>query len=163
MARLMRHLRRQGGDLLPASVRIDTVELYANGGQYFEALFDALEQAERLICLEYYIIRADQPYRPAAFVAHRHAMILHPAIFAAAEADAVFAREAGRLSLQGGPKRGPIDVEILRMDAGIPLLASALVGGGGGAFVPKTTTPTALPSTSSVSSMVTASDPEGSL
>ncbi len=75
---------------------------------------------------------ADQPHRPAALVTHRHRMVLYPAEFVAAEADAVFATEARRLALQGGAKGGPVGLEILRMDTGIPLLARSLAGAGAG-------------------------------
>lgn len=60
LKRLIRHLRRHGAGLLSESVRVDRVELYAAGADFFKALFLALEQAQTLICLEYYIIRADR-------------------------------------------------------------------------------------------------------
>lgn len=60
MVRLMRHLRRHGTELLPESVRVEQVELYATGARFFDALFKAVGQANTLICLEYYIIRADR-------------------------------------------------------------------------------------------------------
>ena len=40
--------------------------------------------------------------------------------------------EARRLALQGGAKGGPVGLEILRMDTGIPLLARSLAGAGAG-------------------------------
>lgn len=60
MARLARHLRRHGGGVLPAALQADQVTLYPSGERFFEALFAALELAQRLICLEYYIVRADR-------------------------------------------------------------------------------------------------------
>lgn len=60
MLRLMRHLRRHGPAELPDSVRVEQVTLYPNGASFFEALFGAVEQAQTLICLEYYIIRDDR-------------------------------------------------------------------------------------------------------
>lgn len=60
MLRLMRHLQRRGQGKLPALVRAEQVTLYPNGALFFESLFGALEQAQTLICLEYYIIRADR-------------------------------------------------------------------------------------------------------
>ena len=60
MARLLRRLGRRGGGVLPAALQADQVALYPSGERFFAALFAALEQAQRLICLEYYIIRADR-------------------------------------------------------------------------------------------------------
>lgn len=60
MARLIRHLRRHGNGVLPDAVRVDQVVLYPSGERFFEALFTALEQARSLVCLEYYIVRADR-------------------------------------------------------------------------------------------------------
>ena len=40
--------------------------------------------------------------------------------------------EARRLALQGGAKGGPVGLEVLRMDTGIPLLARSLAGAGAG-------------------------------
>src|SRR4051812_44698589 len=59
-------------------------------------------------------------------------MVLYPAEFVAAEADAVFADQPRRLALQGGAKGRPVGLEILRMDTGIPLLARSLAGAGAG-------------------------------
>ena len=42
---------------------------------------------------------ADEAHRPAAFIAHRQGVILDPAIFTAAEPDAVFAMQARCLAL----------------------------------------------------------------
>jgi len=60
MARLIRRLGGRGGGVLPAVLQADQVELYPSGERFFASLFAALEQAQRLICLEYYIIRADR-------------------------------------------------------------------------------------------------------
>lgn len=60
MARLVRHLGRHGGSVLPAALQADQVALYPSGERFFDGLFVALEQAQRLICLEYYIVRADR-------------------------------------------------------------------------------------------------------
>ncbi len=60
MARLMRHLRHRIAGPLPELIRADRVELHATGAQFFAALFGAIEQAQTLLCLEYYIIRADR-------------------------------------------------------------------------------------------------------
>ncbi len=60
MARLIRHLNRQGEQALPIPVRLESVRLYETGAGFFEALFAALDTARSLICLEYYIIRADR-------------------------------------------------------------------------------------------------------
>src|ERR1051325_7149165 len=74
--------------------------------------------------------RADQPRRPALRVAHRHGVVLDPAVFAVAEADTVLAKEALRLALQRGAQRGPVGGEIIRMNARVPVLARALAGAG---------------------------------
>ncbi|MGE3259001.1 MAG: phosphatidylserine/phosphatidylglycerophosphate/cardiolipin synthase family protein [Geobacter sp.] len=60
VARLIRRLGRRAGGMLPASLQADQVVLYPSGERFFDALFAALQQAQRLICLEYYIIRADR-------------------------------------------------------------------------------------------------------
>lgn len=60
MARLIRHLGRHGGSVLPPALQADQVALYPSGERFFDGLFVALEQAQRLICLEYYIVRADR-------------------------------------------------------------------------------------------------------
>lgn len=59
MVRLIRHLNRREQSL-PVPVRLESVALYKTGTGFFEALFAALETAQSLICLEYYIIRADR-------------------------------------------------------------------------------------------------------
>lgn len=60
MVRLARRLRRHGNAALPVALPADQVLFYPNGERFFTALFAALEQAQRLICLEYYIVRADR-------------------------------------------------------------------------------------------------------
>lgn len=60
MARLVRHLRRHGDSVLPSALQAEQVALYPSGERFFDGLFAALQQAQRLICLEYYIVRADR-------------------------------------------------------------------------------------------------------
>lgn len=60
MSRLLRRLRRRGGGQIPAAVDAGQVRLYPDGPCFFEAFFRELEQAQHLICLEYYRIRPDQ-------------------------------------------------------------------------------------------------------
>src|SRR5262249_23530128 len=76
--------------------------------------------------------RTDEPYRPALVVAHRHRMVLDPAIVATAEADAVLAEETRRLAFQRGAQCRAVAREIVGMDAGIPILAGTLAGAGPG-------------------------------
>lgn len=60
MARLMRRLRRYGAGQLPVPLDGGQVVLLSDGPAFFESFFSAIEQAQALICLEYYRIRADQ-------------------------------------------------------------------------------------------------------
>ena len=57
--RLIRHLRHHGTALLPLPVGAGQVTLLPDGPHFFEALFNDLNNANHLICLEYYRIRAD--------------------------------------------------------------------------------------------------------
>ncbi len=58
-SRLIRHLRHHGTALLPLPVGAGQVTLLPDGPHFFEALFNDLNNAQQLICLEYYRIRAD--------------------------------------------------------------------------------------------------------
>lgn len=60
MARLMRRLRRYGAGQLPVPLDGGQVVLLPDGPAFFASFFCAIEQAQTLICLEYYRIRADQ-------------------------------------------------------------------------------------------------------
>jgi len=58
--RAHRLLRRWGRVVLSRTVPVEEVKLYPTGPQFFEAFFSALATAQSYICIEYYIIRADQ-------------------------------------------------------------------------------------------------------
>lgn len=57
--RIIRMLGRLRPFILPVTHRHNSVELYHEGRQFFQALFDAIRAAERTILLEYYLIHDD--------------------------------------------------------------------------------------------------------
>lgn len=58
--RAHRLLRRWGRGALARTVPMEEVRLYSTGAHFFEEFFSALATARSYICIEYYIIRADQ-------------------------------------------------------------------------------------------------------
>jgi len=60
ISRVLRRLRRWSGEGMPRSFPAETMEFIPDGSHFFRLLFDALDRARSSICLEYYLIHADQ-------------------------------------------------------------------------------------------------------
>ncbi len=58
--RILRRLRRWSGERLPRTFPAGSITFLPDPGAFFEAFFAALAIARQTICLEYYIVRADQ-------------------------------------------------------------------------------------------------------
>jgi len=60
ISRMLRLLARIRPHTMPVTYRHNQVELFCDGAAFFQGLLAALRSAERMILLEYYIIRSDQ-------------------------------------------------------------------------------------------------------
>ncbi len=59
MARILRYLQRRPDISFPEASQAARIVFHPDGRHFFNALFKAIDEAEKLICLEYYRISAD--------------------------------------------------------------------------------------------------------
>src|SRR5947208_8673702 len=96
--RLFEHGVEYGSEV--AGRAVDNLQHLGGRGLLFERF---AQGALALLALGDVADRADQPLRPALVVADRNRAVLDPAVFAAAQPDAVFAMESGGAALQRIP------------------------------------------------------------